>query len=77
MIPLYRAVTREAKRIRRLATLMRQLTVILTAVTVATCQTYAGSLDWLVDVVNNDNIAREQAPSFRMGWCAASVLSEF
>ena len=40
---------------------MRQLTVILTAVTVATCQTYAGSLDWLVDVVNNDNIAREEA----------------
>jgi hypothetical protein len=61
MIPLYRAVTREAKRIRRLATLMRQLTVILTALTVATFQTCAGSLDWLVDVVNNDNIAREQA----------------
>jgi hypothetical protein len=61
MIPLYRAVTREAKRIRRLATLMRQLTVILTALTVATFQTHAGSLDWLVDVVNNDNIARQQA----------------
>ncbi len=40
---------------------MRQLTVILTALTVATFQTRAGSLDWLVDVVNNDNIAREQA----------------
>jgi hypothetical protein len=40
---------------------MRQLTVILTALTVATFQTYAGSLDWLVDVVNNDNIARQQA----------------
>jgi hypothetical protein len=40
---------------------MRQLTVILTALTVATFQTHAGSLDWLVDVVNNDNIAREQA----------------
>jgi hypothetical protein len=40
---------------------MRQLTVILTALTLATFQTYAGSLDWLVDVVNNDNIAREEA----------------
>jgi len=40
---------------------MRQLTVILTAVTVATCQTYAGSLDWLVDVVSKDNIARQEA----------------
>jgi len=44
-----------------LATVMRQLTVILTALTVATFQTYAGSLDWLFDVVNNDNIARTQA----------------
>jgi len=40
---------------------MRQLSVILTALTVATFQTYAGSLDWLVDVANNDTIAREQA----------------
>jgi len=40
---------------------MRQLTVILTALTVATFQTHAGSLDWLFDVVNNDNIARTQA----------------
>jgi len=40
---------------------MRQLTVILTALTVAMFQTYPGSLDWCVDVVNNDNIAREQA----------------
>ena len=40
---------------------MRQLNVILTALTVATLQTHAASLDWLVDVVNNDNIAREQA----------------
>src|SRR5207244_12406302 len=52
---------REAKRIRRLATLMRQVTVILTAVTVATFQTHAGSLEWLFDGVNNDNIARRQA----------------
>ena len=40
---------------------MRQLTVILTALTVATFQTHAGSLDWLFDVGNNDNIARRQA----------------
>ncbi len=40
---------------------MRQLTVILTALTVATFQTHAGSLDWLFDAVNNDNIARGQA----------------
>jgi hypothetical protein len=42
---------------------MRQLTVILTALTVATFQTHAGSLDWIFDVANNDNIAREQAQS--------------
>ena len=40
---------------------MRQVTVILTALIVVTFQTHAGSLDWLVDVVNNDNIAHEQA----------------
>ena len=57
----YRAVTREAKPIRPLATLMRQLTVMLTALTVATFQTHAGSLDWVFDVANNDNIARRQA----------------
>ncbi|PYJ45021.1 MAG: hypothetical protein DME80_04320 [Verrucomicrobia bacterium] len=44
-----------------LATLMRELTVVLTVLTVATFQTYAGSLDWLFDVVNNDNIARSEA----------------
>ncbi len=61
MIPLYRAVTRGAKRIRSLATLMRQLTVILIALTVATFQTHAGSLDWLFDAANNDDFARRQA----------------
>jgi hypothetical protein len=61
MTPLYRAVTREAKRSRRPATLMRQLTVTLIALTVATFQTHAGSLDWLFDVANNDDIARGQA----------------
>ena len=42
---------------------MRQLTVILTALTVATFQTHAGNLDWIWDVANNDNIARGEAQS--------------
>ena len=61
MTPLYQAVTREAKQMSRLATLMRQLPVILIALTVATFQTHAGSLDWLFDAANNDDLAREQA----------------
>ena len=40
---------------------MGQLTVILTALTIATFQTHAGGLDWLFDVANNDNTARRQA----------------
>ena len=40
---------------------MRALTVILTALTVATFQGPAESLDWIFDVPNNDNLAREQA----------------
>jgi hypothetical protein len=60
---LYLAVTREGKRIRPLATLLRQLTIILTVLTVAVFQTDAGSLDWLFDVANNDHIARGQAQS--------------
>ena len=55
---------------------MRQLTVILTALTVATFQTHAGRLDWLFDVANNDNMARTQAQSL-VGWCVASPLSAF
>ena len=42
---------------------MRQLIVILTALTVATSQTHAGILDWLFGVANNDDIARRQAQS--------------
>jgi hypothetical protein len=61
---LYRAVTREAKRIRPLAPLMRQLTVILSVLTVAILQTHAGSLDWLFDAANYDNTAHEQAQFF-------------
>jgi hypothetical protein len=41
---------------------MRQLTVIVTALTVATFQTHGGSLDWLFDVANNnDSVARREA----------------
>ena len=64
MTPLYRAVTREAKRMGRLATRMRQLTVTLIALTVATFQAHAGSLDWLFDAPNNDDFARKQAQFF-------------
>jgi hypothetical protein len=42
---------------------MRQLTVILTALTVAAFQTRAGSFDWLFDAANNDVIARREAQS--------------
>jgi hypothetical protein len=42
---------------------MRQLAVILTALTIATFQALGGGLDWLLDVANHDNIAREQAQS--------------
>ena len=42
---------------------MRQLTVILTALTVAISQTHAGSLDWLFSTIYNNGIAREQAQS--------------
>ena len=44
-----------------MATLMRQLALILIALTIATSQTLAARLDWLFDVANHDNIAREQA----------------
>ena len=40
---------------------MRQIAVILIALTVATFQAHAGSLDWLFDVANNDNSARREA----------------
>ena len=40
---------------------MRQLAVILTALTVAKIQTHAGSFDWIFDVANNDDIACKQA----------------
>jgi hypothetical protein len=40
---------------------MRQLNVIVAALTVATFQTPAESLDWLCDLPNNDDFARRQA----------------
>ena len=40
---------------------MRQLTVILIALVVATSQTRVGILDWLFDAVNKDEIARREA----------------
>jgi hypothetical protein len=46
-----------------LAAPMRQLAAILTGLTLATIHTHAGSLDWLFDVTNNDNIARTEAQS--------------
>ena len=49
--------------IRPLATLMRQLAVILTALTVATFETDAGIFDWLFDAANNDDTARREAQS--------------
>ena len=43
---------------------MRQLTVILTTLTVATFQTHARSFDWFFDIRNNDDFARRQAEEF-------------
>ena len=40
---------------------MPNLTVTRIALTVATLQMHAGSLDWLFDVVGNDDIARREA----------------
>ena len=40
---------------------MRELTVVLTVITVATFQMRAGILAWLFDAANNDVIARGQA----------------
>jgi hypothetical protein len=42
---------------------MRQLAVIVIALTIATFHAPAESLDWLCDVAHHDNIAREQAQS--------------
>jgi hypothetical protein len=59
--PLYRILGEEGKAIRPLATLMRQLSVILTMLAVAAFQTRAENFDWLFDVAKNDEVARKQA----------------
>jgi hypothetical protein len=56
---------------------MRQLTVILTALTLATIQTHAGGLDWLFDVASNDNIARTEAQSLVWDGVPHSVSARF
>lgn len=43
---------------------MRQLTLLLTVLTVAIFETHAGSLDWLFDATNNDDAARKEAQFF-------------
>src|SRR5262249_48751472 len=57
---------------------MRQLTVILTVLTITTFQTRAGILDWLVDAVNKDDIARREAQFLVMDgvWHPSSVIFE-
>jgi len=52
---------KEERNAQRPTTVMRQLTVMLTALTVATFQTHGRSVDWLVDVANHDTIARREA----------------
>ena len=56
---------------------MRQLTVILTALTLATIQTRAGSLDRLFDLAKNDNIARTEAQSLVWDGVPHSVSARF
>jgi hypothetical protein len=54
----------EARRIRPQQLFMRQLIVILTALTIATLQTRAQIFDWVSDPVNNDDSARREAQFF-------------
>ena len=44
-----------------MGTVIRQFNVIMAALAAATFQMHAGTLDWVFDVGNNDEIAREQA----------------
>src|SRR4029453_1461199 len=50
-----------AVEVRNLTVFMRQFTVILAALTIATFQMCGGILDWFFDAVNKDEIARGQA----------------
>jgi hypothetical protein len=63
----------EPSELEPLATLMRELTVVLTVLTVATFQMRAGILDGLFDAANNDDIARKQAKF--LVWDGVSHLS--
>jgi hypothetical protein len=63
--------------VRRETNFMRQLTLILTALTVATFQTHAGILDWLFGAANNDDIARGQAKFFVMDGVPHPRLASF
>ena len=56
---------------------MRQLTVILTALTIGTFQTHAGNLDWVFDIANNDNIARTEAQSLLWDGVPHAVSARF
>src|SRR5215216_4211144 len=56
---------------------MRQLTVILAALTVATFQTHAGSLDCFFDAANNDDFARRQAQSLVWDGVSHPVAATF
>src|SRR5262249_24245446 len=56
---------------------MRQLIVILTALTLATFQMHASSLDWIFDIANNDNVARTEAQSLVWDGVPHSVSARF
>lgn len=56
---------------------MRQLTVILGALTLVTIQTGAGSVDWLFDVANSDNIARTEAQFFVWDGVSHALTASF
>jgi hypothetical protein len=60
-----------------LAAPMRQLTVILTALTFATFQTHAGTLGWLFNVAKSDNIARTEAKSLVWDGVPHAVSARF
>ena len=56
---------------------MRQLTVILTALTLSTFQTDAGNLDWIFHVANDDNSARTEAQSLVWDGVPHAVSARF
>ena len=56
---------------------MRQLTVILTTLALASFHTRAGSLDWLVEFPNNDKVARAEAQFLVWDGVPHSVSARF